>query len=377
MHPSENLERVQVFFEEGMQLSKEGKLDEAVEKYSAVLQLNPDYIPAINQLAVIYERQQEFDQAINCLQSIIQLRPSAKQVKTRLAKLLTKQENTQGSIEEQQSRDDRFIYKSIDNGSYFKMIMNDVHTFLFDSSVNKIGNWVRRQCKDNQIHEPIMSRLIYKFAVRNPDMVFFDIGAYLGFFGLLALSVSKGDMNVKSFEMNPKSFNFLKKNIQLNKHLYLENIEAVNVALSEIDQKERLTKYQDFIIDPKIDNAAEDKIDFMTLDTYCNTNNIFPDLIKLDVEGYEGKIIQGARGVLSKYKPVILLELHSNKILQEHGLTRIKVIEELIALGYDCYYGGKHRRNLSNEMDFKDLEKVDLLDNKINEGGDDLYVFTA
>lgn len=377
MHQSKDLETVQVYFEEGMQLSKAGKLAEAIEKYSGVLQLNPDYIPAINQLALIYERQQEFDQAINCLQSIVQLRPSAKQVKARLARLLTKQGNTQGSIESIEKQDSRFICKSIDSGSYFKVIINDVYTFLFDSSVNQIGNWVRRQCKDNQIHEPIMSRLIYKFAVRNPDMIFFDIGAYLGFFGLLALSISKGNMNVKSFEMNPKSFNLLKKNIQLNKHLYLENIEAVNVALSEINQKERLTKYQDFIIDPKTDNAAEDKIDFLTLDSYCNANNLFPDLIKLDVEGYEGKIIQGARGVLSQHKPVILLELHSNKILQEHGLTRIKVIEELMALGYDCYYGGKHRMNISNEIDFKDLEKLDILDDEINQQGDDLYVFTA
>jgi hypothetical protein len=38
---------------------------------------------------------------------------------------------------------------------------------------------------------------------------------------------------------------------------------------------------------------------------------IRPDIIKIDVEGAEGSVLEGAAGVLNSHKPLILLEIHS------------------------------------------------------------------
>jgi hypothetical protein len=38
---------------------------------------------------------------------------------------------------------------------------------------------------------------------------------------------------------------------------------------------------------------------------------IRPDIIKIDVEGAEGSVLEGAVGILNSYKPVILIEIHS------------------------------------------------------------------
>lgn len=58
--------------------------------------------------------------------------------------------------------------------------------------------------------------------------------------------------------------------------------------------------------------------DIITLDSFCEKNNIAPDFIKIDVEGYELEVIQGAKFVLEEFSPVILLELHLSYLDQRN-----------------------------------------------------------
>ena len=45
--------------------------------------------------------------------------------------------------------------------------------------------------------------------------------------------------------------------------------------------------------------------------------NCIPDLIKIDVEGAEVLVLQGARKVLSEYMPIILLSVHSDSLRED------------------------------------------------------------
>jgi len=52
----------------------------------------------------------------------------------------------------------------------------------------------------------------------------------------------------------------------------------------------------------------------ITLDSYCHSNDIRPDVIKIDVEGAELLVLQGGRAVLGSCKPVILCEVHTRHL---------------------------------------------------------------
>ena len=48
----------------------------------------------------------------------------------------------------------------------------------------------------------------------------------------------------------------------------------------------------------------------INLDIYCKRKGISPDIIKIDAEGSEIKILKGAKTIIIKYKPIIFLSLH-------------------------------------------------------------------
>ena len=67
-------EKVKSHLNSGNQLRKAGKIAQAIEKYQQALWLNPDFIPALSQLAGIYEKRKEFDQASSYYQQILPMK---------------------------------------------------------------------------------------------------------------------------------------------------------------------------------------------------------------------------------------------------------------------------------------------------------------
>jgi FkbM family methyltransferase len=47
-----------------------------------------------------------------------------------------------------------------------------------------------------------------------------------------------------------------------------------------------------------------------TIDAYCESHNIKPSLIKIDVEGFEFSVLNGAKNTLKEFRPSVLIELH-------------------------------------------------------------------
>ena len=58
-----------------------------------------------------------------------------------------------------------------------------------------------------------------------------------------------------------------------------------------------------------------------------------PDLVKIDVEGYEYEVLVGARRLLGERKPPICLELHLD-LLDRRGIEPRRVLDELASHGY-------------------------------------------
>jgi len=157
--------------------------------------------------------------------------------------------------------------------------------------------------------------------------IIIDVGANIGYYTIIFADKVGPSGKVYAFEPDPANFSLLKKNIEENK---LYNIEAVNGALgSRIGSSDlyiswdnygdhRLYQDQDNYMDlrlyknEKARNHIKVKCD--TLDNYLFRNNIDDrkiKLIKIDTQGYEPYVIEGAKNTICKNKPIVFLEYWS------------------------------------------------------------------
>ena len=218
-------------------------------------------------------------------------------------------------------------------------------------------NWMRNKHKNGSLHEPstisAFSFIQQNFA--NQINVIFDIGALYGYFSLISKSMFP-QATVFSFEMNPESYSALVNNINCNKHLGIPTSRCINMGLSNNTSLQKKVFCDKFTLieDGESENLAQ--IDIMSIDDFCRISGFFPDLIKLDVEGYQAKILSGGENIIEKNKPIILLEFDGQKQLKRFDTTNKQITKFLFDLGYSCYWC-KDQRTFQGEFQKLDYDK--------------------
>lgn len=142
-----------------------------------------------------------------------------------------------------------------------------------------------------------------------PGMTVLDIGANIGCHTLRLAKLVGEAGKVITFEPMSWAFAKLKTNIELND---FNNVILEKLALSNIIERKpayfRTSWTPDNQSSPNSKNSED--IDFLTLDKYVSINNIDKiDFIKLDVDGYEYKVIWGGRETIKEFKPIMIVEL--------------------------------------------------------------------
>jgi FkbM family methyltransferase len=166
---------------------------------------------------------------------------------------------------------------------------------------------------------------------------FLDVGALYGIFSL----VFTGRPNTIAYalEPNPISMSVLKQNMALNSaHKIMPlQIAAGNKAgrLDFIDDGMHLIATADKP-DSDPSNARIVSIKVITLDSLCESESIKPDLIKIDVEGFEYQVLKGCEQVLARSKPILVIEIHPN-LLSTHDVSAAQIMELLLDNGYKFY----------------------------------------
>lgn len=186
--------------------------------------------------------------------------------------------------------------------------------------------------------------------IKKGDTVF-DIGAHKAAYTYWMRKATGNNGTVICFEPQEKGFAYL---IFLKQLMSWRNVEIENKALSDVTGEKTLyIQHQPFTVSFEAslenkysENFSEQKISTTTVDEYCLEKNLGPSFVKIDVEGHEWEVLQGAKKIMEKYHPFILLECEARHI----GKDKVNsCLQFLLSIGYKGYFiHGKLKRPLSD-----------------------------
>jgi FkbM family methyltransferase len=184
-----------------------------------------------------------------------------------------------------------------------------------------------------------------KFLIRNlkPMDTFIDIGAHYGYFSLLANEVMEQKGKIFSFEPSPNTYKLLKHNAAL-----VKNIKAIQQAVSNKEEQIIFYEFPNLYAEYNTIDANQfqqevwfaayapkkQEVQAITIDQLVIQEKIMPNIIKIDVEGAEYKVIEGAAQFLQSNSPKIAMEyVASHRGNKEHT----KAHHLLLEMGYRAY----------------------------------------
>lgn len=204
----------------------------------------------------------------------------------------------------------------------------------------KINNTELEVENDNQFWSQIDNWEPYSFKILeqylNKDNCLIDVGAWNGVLSLYGALKAK---QVYSFEPDNVAFNHFINNIKLNN---IKNIQPFNMAASYEDGIQKLfVKYDgdsvSSLIDRKMENyICEKYYDVKTINiiNFLNSiNNI--GLIKIDIEGFEEKLIPNMEKYFINNTPTLYISFHPGWF--EDGINSIGKITNTLEPYYNCF----------------------------------------
>jgi FkbM family methyltransferase len=140
-----------------------------------------------------------------------------------------------------------------------------------------------------------------------PGQVFYDVGANVGFFSLLASTAVTPAGCVIAFEPLPRNIALLRANLALN------DVDNVRLHESAVADGSGSTLFSNDASPSMGRMAAQEGIRVATIaiDALVGSGEVPPpQVMKMDIEGAESLALAGARHTLMKHRPLIYLSTH-------------------------------------------------------------------
>ncbi len=197
------------------------------------------------------------------------------------------------------------------------------------------------------------TRNLFEKTLRAGDL-FIDVGAHWGFFALQAATHPAGDIFVIAVEPDPANASLLFRNVQGNG--LTERVTVVCAACGDgfdvaalVSSSSMGHSIRGIGAEPGLENEPAKWVAVLTLDRILET---LPEtagrrvILKIDVEGFEPRVIVGARGLLRSGRVALIVWEYGRALAR--GVERdalITMIAELSQLGF------RHYRPPSSEID--------------------------
>jgi FkbM family methyltransferase len=166
------------------------------------------------------------------------------------------------------------------------------------------------------IAEPAVQQALQQYL--RPGMTFYDLGANIGFFSLLAARLVGPSGRVVSFEADPEIAVRLAENLSYNNfaHAVVEEkavwSESATVSFARADGSTSPDRGLGHVSVGEAPTANAISVEAISLDQYVLSHPV-PNFLKCDVEGAEVEVFRGAERLLREKRPVLLVEMHSEE----------------------------------------------------------------
>jgi len=175
----------------------------------------------------------------------------------------------------------------------------------------------------------------------NRKGAFLDVGAHIGYYSLYMFPRV---LSVYSFEPDPRVCPLLKNNVDGK-----DNVTIIPWAVGAAMGRARFTLERDTEVSHLSaegeDAANQILVEVVTIDEFVRSRGLTVEAIKIDVEGHDAEVIEGALSVLREQQPLVLTEARPDARLFElaslaayrvfafvrHPRTRKKRMTELFA----------------------------------------------
>jgi FkbM family methyltransferase len=194
-----------------------------------------------------------------------------------------------------------------------------------------------------------------------PNDVFFDIGANVGSYTILASGHCGA--NTYCFEPIVSTFSSLVENVKLNT---IENlVNCNNIGLGENEEKLLFTKSMDTVnhvlskdeIEPE---SHVTEVQVLTGDSFLAKTEC-PVLMKIDVEGFETKVLNGMNQILKHQNlKAIIIELNGSGY--RYGFDEQEIHNKLLSLNFNAYNYNPFNRSLELQKEYGEFNTIYLRD---------------
>jgi len=163
--------------------------------------------------------------------------------------------------------------------------------------------------------------------------VFVDVGANVGYFTMLAASLVGTAGRVIAFEPNADNCELIRMSIEANG---FRNVVLHPFAVSDADSE--------FALDVTGSNGAlreerraGDIIVRSVVFDVCVSGEPRIDIIKMDIEGFEGRALQGMKQTIARHRPVLFSEFAPDDLVRRSRVQPYEYLKQLVDLGYDLF----------------------------------------
>lgn len=140
-----------------------------------------------------------------------------------------------------------------------------------------------------------------------------DVGANIG--GWVRTWLANGATRVHAIEPEPTSYETLRQAFASDSRVeshrlgvsdrpdHLTDVNVFNCWTLQPEASKTLDRALEFVGKPPFD------VDLVTIDDFLHHMKFEPELIKIDVDGYDAKALRGAREYLAAHHPIVLFEM--------------------------------------------------------------------
>jgi FkbM family methyltransferase len=221
---------------------------------------------------------------------------------------------------------DRVPNDLLDGGGINRLVRGRDGWFVYNRFDEYIGRSIEHYGEYNWFEAQLLLQLL------RPDDVVIEVGANIGSHtvGLAKAVGPRGQ--VYAFEPQRVVFQLLCANVALNSLLWAHCVQAA-VGLTQGQVSVPVVEYTragNFGGVPMLPpQAGGETVPLLTLDSCMKLDRL--RLLKIDVEGMEQAVIEGARGLITRYRPFLYVE-------NDRPDRSAALIDTIQSLGYRCYW---------------------------------------